>query len=119
MTDTLINAPDITQIHDLLYRLGVTANYTGFFQASYAVFLAVHQQERLLLITKWLYPEVARYFNCTWQCVERNIRTVSEIAWLRNRPFLETLAQHPLPNRPTASDFLAMLTACIAAVSGA
>ena len=51
--------PDITDIYDLLYRLGARGNYTGFFQTAYAVYLAVQQPERLLLVTKWLYPAVA------------------------------------------------------------
>lgn len=117
--DTSFHSLDIARVYDLLYRLGVTANYTGFFHTSHAVYLAVQQRERLLLVTKWLYPEVARHYKTTWQCVERNIRTVSEMAWLRNRPFLEGLAQHSLPNRPTASAFLAILTACIATDSAA
>lgn len=109
--DTLPQIVDIVQIYDLLYRLGVTANYTGFFHASYAVYLAVQQQDRLLLVTKWLYPEVARHYKTSWNCVERNIRTVSSIAWQMNRPLLEELARRPLPRRPTASAFLAVLTA--------
>ena len=50
----------MTVVYDLLYQLGVTANYTGFFHAAYAVSLCVEQPDRLLLVTKWLYPEVAK-----------------------------------------------------------
>ena len=49
-----------TKVYDLLYRLGATANYTGFFHMAYAVWLCVEQPDRLLLVTKWLYPEVAK-----------------------------------------------------------
>lgn len=100
---------DIVHIYDLLRQLGVTANYTGFFHTSYAVYLAVQQQDRLLLVTKWLYPEVARHYRTTWQCVERNIRTVCEAAWVKNRSLLEQLAKCRLPNRPTPAAFLAIL----------
>ena len=102
---------DPAEIYDLLYRLGLTANYTGFFHTSYAVYLAAQQPERLLLITKWLYPEVARHYHTNWNCVERNIRTAANIVWKSNRPLLEALAQHPLPRKPTAAQFLAILTA--------
>ena len=102
---------DISLIYDILYRLGVTANYAGFFHTSYAVCLAVKQPERLLMVTKWLYPDVARKYDTKWVCVERNIRTVAAVAWKRNRPLLEELAHGPLPRRPTASQFLAILTA--------
>ena len=102
---------DPVGIYDLLYRLGLTANYTGFFHTSYAVYLAAQQPDRPLLITKWLYPEVARHYNTSWNCVERNIRTVTGVVWKNNRSLLESLAQHPLPKKPTASQFLAILTA--------
>lgn len=31
----------LVEIYDMLYRLGVTANYIGFFHAAYAVLLCV------------------------------------------------------------------------------
>lgn len=41
-----------TSINDLLYRLGVTANYTGFFYTACAVRLCIEQLKRLLLVMK-------------------------------------------------------------------
>ena len=62
-------------ICDLLYQLGISANYKGFLHTAYAVSLCVEQQDRLLLVTKWLYPDVARKYGTNWKAVERNIRT--------------------------------------------
>ena len=76
----------MTIIYDLLYQLGVTANYTGFFHTAYAISLCAEQPDRLLLVTKWLYPEVARQYGTNWKAVERNIRTVSCIIWRENQP---------------------------------
>ena len=104
------DAPEISEIYDLLYRLGIAGNYTGFFQTAYAVYLATRQPERLLLVTKWLYPEVARHYGTNWTSVERNIRTVTEIAWNGHRSYLEFLAQRPLDSRPSPSCFLSILT---------
>ena len=103
-------AGELSAIYDLLYRLGVTATYTGFFHTSYAVYLTIQQPERLLLVTKWLYPEVAKRYGTSWRCVERNIRTVSGVAWSRSRPLLEELARAPLNAAPGTSRFLAILT---------
>ena len=62
MTDSIVQeSVELTQIYDLLYSLGITANYSGFFYTSYAVCLAARQPERLLLVTKWLYPEAAEH----------------------------------------------------------
>lgn len=101
----------MVRVYDLLYRLGITSRYTGFFYTSFAVYLAAQEPECLLLVTKRLYPEVARRYNTNWRCVERNIRTVSELAWRENRAILEDMARRSLPRRPSATEFLAILIA--------
>lgn len=95
--------------YDLLCQLGILPNHKGFFQTAYAVSLCMEQQERLLLVTKWLYPDVAEKYDTNWKAVERNIRTVSAIAWKRNRPLLESLAKRPFERRPRSAEFLALL----------
>lgn len=95
---------------DLLHRLGITANYGGYFYTAYAVSLVEKQPDRLLLVTKWLYPDVARQYNTSWQCVERSIRTVISLAWERNPGLLSGLAGYPLKRKPHAGQFVAMLS---------
>ena len=102
-----------TEIYDLLYQLGVTANYTGFFHTAYAVSLCAEQPDRLLLVTKWLYPEVAKQYHTNWKAVERNIRTVSDIIWRENRPLLEQLARRTLSKRPRTTQLLAILASSL------
>ena len=97
----------------LLASLGITANYMGFYYASYAVSLAAHDHERLLFVTKSLYPDVAKHYRTSWKCVERNIRTITRISWEKNPALLAKLAGHPLDTRPGAAMFLAILTAGI------
>ena len=84
----------------MLCRLGATANYRGFSYTAYAVLLCVQQQDRLLLVTKWLYPDVAKRYGTNWKAVERNIRTVITVVWEQNRAMLEGLARRPLLQRP-------------------
>ena len=104
---------ELTGIYDLLYRLGATANYTGFFHTAYAVSLCAEQPDRLLLVTKWLYPEVAKQYKTKWQSVERNIRTVGNIIWRENQPLLEELARRPLVQKPRNAQLLAILSASL------
>lgn len=103
----------MTDIYDLLYRLGATANYTGFFHMAYAVWLCVEQPDRLLLVTKWLYPEVAKQYGTNWKAVERNIRTMSCIIWRENRPLLEELAHRHLEQKPRNAQMLAILASSL------
>ena len=101
------------EIYDLLYRLGATANYTGFFHTAYAVSLCVEQPDRLLLVTKWLYPEVAKQYGTNWKAVERNIRTVSCIIWREGQPLLEGLAHRHLERKPRNAQMLAILASSL------
>lgn len=103
----------LTPIYDLLRRLGITANYIGFLHAAYAVSLCADRPERLLLVTKWLYPEVAKQYKTTWKAVERNLRRTVCIAWQENRPLLEQLACRTLSQKPRTSQFLAILAASL------
>ena len=82
-------------ICDLLYQLGISANYKGFLHTAYAVSLCVEQQDRLLLVTKWLYPDVARKYGTNWKAVERNM--------------LESLSHRHLDRRLRSAEFLAVL----------
>ena len=100
-------------IFDLLYQLSISANYIGFFQTACAVELCRTEPERLLLVTKMVYPEVAKLYRTSGSAVERNIRTVCGIAWKNNRRLLEQLAHKPFPQKPSNTQFLAVLLYCL------
>lgn len=102
--------PQVTAVYSVLQRLGITANYTGFFHASYSVLLAMENPQRLLLITKWLYPEVAKRYHATAGAVERNIRTIVLRAWQLNRETLEQIAGCSLATKPTVAQFISILS---------
>ena len=98
-------------ICDLLYRLGVTANYTGYYYITYAIELAAIDPSHLIFVTKDLYPNVAAHFSSTPSRVERNIRHTANVAWQTNPRLLQELAGHPMTQRPCASQFIAILAA--------
>ena len=102
-------------IEDILLRLGITANYRGYFYLISAVELCLADRENLHLVTKYVYPKVAKLYHTNWQAVERNIRTVGRLAWTHHRAFLEELARGPLEQRPGNAKLLAILTTALAA----
>ena len=104
----------LTEIYDLLYNLGLTATRTHFFHASFAVYLAVQDPVRLLLVTKWLYPDVAKHYATNWKAVERNIRTAVTVVWRQNPRGLSQLAGYELQKKPTPTQFLNILANAIA-----
>ena len=98
------------RICDLLSQLGASANYNGYCQAAYAVALAVENPQRLQLVTKRIYPQVAAYYHTTPRAVERNLRTLISIIWEKNSRSLSKLAEHNLLEKPSSSQFLAILS---------
>lgn len=101
------------EISEMLKEIGVTANYAGYYQSLYAVLLAAEDRGYLLSVTKSLYPEVARRYNTSAAAVERNIRTVVTHVWNRSQEPLMELAGYRLRDKPTASQFIAILVSHI------
>jgi len=97
------------RVYKLLSQLGITANYRGYFYCADAVALAMEDISRLTLVTKELYPQVARQHGTAAHCVERNIRTVVKLSWRQNKRLLVKLSGGCLLREPTASQFLAIL----------
>lgn len=104
-----MNTAEEQTIVALMHSLGITENYVGFAQLLYAVRLAREKPERLASVTKELYPDVAKAFHTSWRCVERNIRTVIELAWNLNASRISALAEFPLLKRPRPAQFISLL----------
>ena len=64
-----------------LRLLGLTGNYKGFKHLSYGVMLAMENPDILTAVCKYFYADIAKRFETTPECVERNIRTAKNIIW--------------------------------------
>ena len=100
---------ELNQIFNFLHRLGATANYTGFFYTAYGTLLCMKEPCRLTLVTKWLYPDVARYYDTNWKAVERSIRTIISYLWNNHAEMLNILAGYPMKTKPSPAEFLSIL----------
>lgn len=94
-----------------LFYLGITVRYIGYRYAKEALLLLKEDECRIYSVTKCLYPEIARKYSTSISAVERDIRTLSLVAWRGRRQILEEMAGHPLERRPTSSHFLAIVYA--------
>ena len=97
------------KIQELLYSIGLTANYAGYRQMMIALEIATQEPESLRLVTKWLYPETARRCGTNWKAVERNIRTMRRRAWRNSQHTLEQMAGCSFDTMPKPAQFLAIL----------
>lgn len=98
------------RIHKALRQLGITPNYRGFYYVAWGVFLCTEEPERLLLLTKQLYPEIAARCGASWKAVERGIRDMTVVAWRTNPELIGRLAGFRVCERPWPSQFLAILS---------
>lgn len=98
-----------TNCQETLKRMGVTPNYIGYHQTITAVELARQEPDMLFLVTKSLYPTVAKPYGTSWKTVERNIRSVISMAWERNPGLIRELAGYPMRAKPRAAQFIAIL----------
>lgn len=102
----------MTDIKQLLISLGISRTYAGFHQLAYAVDVATQNEDALLRVTKDLYPVVAKHFNTSPDCIERNIRTVIHSFWKRgNRALFNEIAKYELENKPQPGYFISILAA--------
>ena len=101
---------EMNELYVLLNRIGVTSNYIGYYYAAHAVLLSMHQPRRLVQVTKWIYPAVAKHYETTAYAVERNIRTVVNMVWQNHREVFESVFEMRLKNKPGNAQFLAIIT---------
>ena len=107
------NNPPIEKIYDLLYQLGIIANCSGFFYTTYSVWLAVREPERLTLVTKWLYPDVAKHYDSSVDAVGKGISRVITEVWANKPGLLSNWARYALTEKPKPAEFIAILASRI------
>ena len=94
------------QIRIILYRLGITEKYDGFYYLRYASLRLVNAPDELALVTKCLYREVARKYHITWEAAERSMRNAVKIAWQLRPEYVEEIAGRALDHYPPLTKFL-------------
>lgn len=97
-------------IERMLLQMGVNRSYVGFAYTVYAIELALDDENKLIVISKWLYPVVAAKFDTTVQCVERNIRTIVHTIWYKgNVDLLKQYSLAKLDVKPNNTQFIAIM----------
>lgn len=94
---------------DLLLWLGITPNYRGFHLILDALEILQAHPGAPLLLTKEVYPRIAKQRRMSSQAVERDIRTAISRAWSREPAAFAALFSPYAKKKPTASQLLALL----------
>ena len=99
---------------DLLRRLGFSGKLRGFRYLTSAIAQTVVDPDRIFLITKVLYPDVAKQYQTTASKVERTMRHAIRNFWEHGgRETLEQVTGVHLTQRPTNSQFIDLVSAYI------
>lgn len=101
------------EIVEMLRRVGVPANIKGYTYLKDALDMCWGDKEYIGMVTKRLYPDIAKRENTTASRVERAIRHAIGVSW--DRGDLETLQKifgcttSADRGKPTNSEFIATL----------
>ena len=103
-----------TKVTAVLHNMGVPAHIKGYGFLRQSIIMAVEDPQVISLVTKRLYPDIAKLNNTTASRVERAIRHAIEVAWDRgNVDVLNEYFGYTINNmrgKPTNSEFVAMIS---------
>lgn len=100
-------------VTEVMRQIGVPAHIKGYQYLRVAIMMAIKNMELVNVMTKELYPSVAKQFHTLSSRVERAIRHAIEVAW--DRGDIDTL-QHlfgytisSAKGKPTNGEFISMI----------
>ena len=71
----------VQEVTNIIQNMGICANIKGYQYLREAIVLCYKDHEYIDVLTKGLYPEVAKKYKTTPSNVERGIRHAIEMAW--------------------------------------
>lgn len=99
-------------VTDYLHNFGIPASIRGYRYLRAAIIMAVEDENSIGMVTKIIYPGVAKQYDSTPSRVERAIRHSIESGWNRGKPeYIDSIFGNTFNRiRPTNSEFIATLS---------
>ncbi len=103
-----------SQVTRLIHKVGIPAHIKGYQYLRTAIIMTFENQELINMVTKELYPSIAKKYNTTSSRVERAIRHAIEVAW--DRGDYDVLSEmfgytvQKSKGKPTNSEFIALIS---------
>ena len=94
------------KISEFIGKLGVKPNLKGYRYLKFAIPYIIANNHGIDVITKELYPEIAKVFNTEPKSVERNIRNCIELSWATAADKYRNIFGYEFKKRPTNKEFL-------------
>lgn len=99
--------PASASVYGAIRKLGGSERTVGYYYAAYGIQLALEQPQRMMLITKWLQPDIAKKYDTTPAAVERGIRLLISHMEKAQTPAWQEL--FPDGGRPTVSELFPVM----------
>lgn len=97
-------------ISDILNSLGMTAKHIGYRYLRFGIRMMVESPDKTLMVTKHIYPEIAKSFHASSAMVERNIRHCIDYIWTKSQsPYPFAGVRYYDSRRPTNGTLLAAI----------
>lgn len=104
---------DFLKVTELLKEIGIPSNIKGYNYVREAILWCLEREDKVIKITKELYPAVATVFGTTASRVERAIRHAVEVSFDRgNIEMLNKIFKHSISfnrGKPTNSEAISTL----------
>ena len=102
------------EVEWLLRSMGMSGKHAGFAYLIAMIAEVVREPDKLQLITRKLYPDMAVRFQVPSSRIERNVRTIINSYWGKgDHTRLDTIAGRRVVNRPTNSESIDLVASYI------
>ena len=95
------------KVIDVLDLLGASRLYSGYNYIVYGLMLLLEDNKFMLDVIKPLYIDIAKHYNTSWNCVEKNIRYIVKSIWIseNNDLLIQIFKRTALDQRPVNKEF--------------
>lgn len=95
------------KVIDVLDLLGASRLYIGYNYIVYGLMLLLENNEFMLDVIKPLYIDIAKHYNTSWNCVEKNIRYIVKSIWIseNNDLLIQIFKRTAFDQRPVNKEF--------------
>ena len=100
----------MTKTEQPIWKAGFSKRYRGFRYPMECIDLVLEDDSRLCALSKQVYQPIARKFGVSYRCIERDIRTARNHAWLRGaKEFLEGISGGKFYEMPPVGELIEIL----------
>ncbi len=96
-------------VREFLLDLGIDSSYRGYDYVMFTLLLAKKDKRRLMEVSNQIFPVIAKVCGTSSSFVNKCIRDIAQVAWIKDSDKVEGLIGYKLVKGPTTKEFLWMI----------